>query len=204
MGRLATIGLFVASSALVYILETAKDTFDIMLQVGAGTGLLYLVRWFWWRVNAWCEVVAMISSFLASIVFLLLKRSQIFETTSHIQLVLTVLLTTVCWLAAAYLAPQTDRRTLVEFYRKVRPPGPGWRTIRADAGTSAEPSGENIPLAMLGWLSGCVVVWSSLFAVGNFLYGRTGMALLLLITFLVSGTILVRVVNRVWAGAADR
>ncbi len=66
VGRLATIGLFLLSSATVYLLDTAKDAFDIILQIGAGTGLLYLVRWFWWRVNAWCEVVAMVSSFLVS------------------------------------------------------------------------------------------------------------------------------------------
>src|SRR5205814_9077864 len=73
-GRLTTVGLFICSSAVVYLLDTAKDAFDIILQIGAGTGLLYLVRWFWWRVNAWCEIVAMISSFLTSIVLLMLAR----------------------------------------------------------------------------------------------------------------------------------
>src|SRR4030095_12390882 len=73
-GRLATVLIFLISSGLVFLLETAKDTFDVILQVGAGTGLLYLVRWFWWRVNAWCEVVAMISSFLVSALFLILAN----------------------------------------------------------------------------------------------------------------------------------
>jgi Na+/proline symporter len=72
VGRLATIGLFISSSLLVYLLDTAKDAFDLILQVGAGTGLLYLVRWFWWRVNAWCEVVAMIVSFAVSVALLIL------------------------------------------------------------------------------------------------------------------------------------
>ena len=74
-GRLATVRLFVVSSATVFALDTAQDSFNIILQVGAGTGLLYLVRWFWWRVTAWCEIVAMISSFGISMVFLLLSRS---------------------------------------------------------------------------------------------------------------------------------
>ncbi len=74
-GRLATVGLFICSSAIVYLLDTAKDAFDIILQIGAGTGLLYLVRWFWWRVNAWCEIVAMISSFVTSIALLMLARN---------------------------------------------------------------------------------------------------------------------------------
>src|SRR5262249_31227745 len=80
MGRVATIILFFLSSGMVFILDTAKNSFDIILQVGAGTGLLYLVRWFWWRVNAWCEVVAMISSFLVSVGFLILERQQIYKT----------------------------------------------------------------------------------------------------------------------------
>ena len=77
VGRLATVGLFLLSSATVYLLESAKDAFDVILQIGAGTGLLYLVRWFWWRVNAWCEVVAMVSSFLVSLALLVLARNGV-------------------------------------------------------------------------------------------------------------------------------
>jgi len=76
MGRLTTVGLFVCASGMVYLLDSAKSAFDIILQVGAGTGLLYLLRWFWWRINAWCEVVAMISSFGISLVLLILKTSS--------------------------------------------------------------------------------------------------------------------------------
>src|SRR5205085_1276117 len=74
-GRIATVILFVLSSGMVFLLDTAKDSFDLLLQVGAGTGLLYLVRWFWWRVTAWCEVVAMVSSFGVSLVFLIMKKN---------------------------------------------------------------------------------------------------------------------------------
>ena len=102
-----TVLLFVCSSATVYLLDTAKDAFDIILQIGAGTGLLYLVRWFWWRVNAWCEIVAMISSFGVSVVLLVLAKNGVAFST-HIALLITVAVTTVCWLLAAYLAPQTD------------------------------------------------------------------------------------------------
>ena len=103
----------------------AKDAFDIILQIGAGTGLLYLVRWFWWRVNAWCEVVAMVSSFLVSLALLVLAKNGVHFST-HVALLVTIAVTTVCWVATAYLGPQTDRRVLVEFYKKVRPFGPGW------------------------------------------------------------------------------
>ena len=202
VGRLVTVMLFFLSSGLVFVLDSAKDSFDIILQVGAGTGLLYLIRWFWWRVNAWCEVVAMIGSFILSILFLVLERQGIYTTTSAIRLILTIVATTICWVAAAYLAPATDRATLIEFYRKVRPAGPGWRLIREAAGLTAaelrEP-GDSMPLALLGWVAGSVVIWGALFTVGNFLYGRNGMGLFLLGVSLVSGTTLVLVVNRLWA-----
>ncbi|MFZ4795009.1 MAG: sodium:solute symporter family transporter, partial [Blastocatellia bacterium] len=202
VGRLVTVMLFFLSSGLVFVLDSAKDSFDIILQVGAGTGLLYLIRWFWWRVNAWCEVVAMIGSFILSILFLVLERQGIFTTTSAIRLILTIVATTICWVAAAYLAPATDRATLIEFYRKVRPAGPGWKMIREVAGLTAaelrEP-GDSMPLALLGWVAGSVVIWGALFTVGNFLYGRNGMGLFLLGVSLVSGTTLVLVVNRLWA-----
>ena len=82
-GRIVTILLFLCASGMVYLLDTAKSAFDIILQVGAGTGLLYLVRWFWWRVNAWCEVVAMISSFAISIALLVLHKSGI-DVSTHV------------------------------------------------------------------------------------------------------------------------
>ncbi len=201
-GRVATVLLFILSSILVFFLETAQDNFNIMLQIGAGTGLLYLIRWFWWRVTAWCEIVAMISSFAVSVLFLILRKNGIVIGT-HRELLLTVIATTVCWLATAYLGPQTDRRTLIDFYKKVRPFGPGWRQIRLEAGISdAEAAeharGENIPMALVGWLAGSVMIWSSLFTVGNYLYGRTHYALGLAVVFLISCTILIRIVRRLW------
>src|SRR5262245_12213866 len=206
-GRVATIALFFLSSGLVFVLDTAKDAFDVILQVGAGTGLLYLVRWFWWRVNAWCEVVAMISSFLVSAVFLILEKQGVYSTTSAMRLIITIAVTTACWLLAAYFAPQTDRKTLIEFYRKVRPAGPGWEAIRLEAGISkdeAAQTGESIPLALVGWVAGCAVIWSSLFTVGNFLYGRYNYALALGAVFAISGMILLRVINRLWTGKSER
>ena len=203
-GRLTTIGLFICSSAVVYLLDTAKDAFDIILQIGAGTGLLYLVRWFWWRVNAWCEIVAMISSFVTSIALLMLARNGMAFST-HTALVITVIVTTVCWVLTAYVGPETDRAVLIAFYRKVKPFGPGWASIRTEAGASVEAAavGDNIPMALLGWVTGCTAIWSSLFAVGNYLYGRLGYALVLTAIFAVSGLVLVRIVTRLWVGAGE-
>jgi hypothetical protein len=201
-GRLTTIGLFVCASGMVYLLDSAKSAFDIILQVGAGTGLLYLLRWFWWRITAWCEVVAMISSFGISLILLILKTQFGVEFTTHYALLTTIAVTTVCWVLTAFLGPQTDRQTLIAFYKKVRPFGPGWKCIREEAGISAQEAAatyENIPLALLGWSAGCTVIWSSLFTVGNFLYGRLGLALLLCGVFIASGLVLIYVINQLWA-----
>jgi Na+/proline symporter len=198
-GRIATVILFFCSSGMVFLLDSAKDAFDIILQIGAGTGLLYLVRWFWWRVNAWSEVVAMLSSFAISMVFLVLAKSG-HPVSTHIALVLTVIATTICWVVTAYAGPETDREVLIEFYRKVRPAGSGWEPIRVAAGISKGDTvaGDNIPMALLGWVAGCTAIWSALFTVGNFLYGRTSEALFLLGVFAVSGFVLLRVVQRLW------
>jgi Na+/proline symporter len=203
VGRFATLGLFFASAGTVYLLDSAKDSFDIMLQIGAGTGLLYLVRWFWWRINAWCEVAAMVSSFGVSVALLILKRANLLELNTYQALLLTIAVTTVCWVLTAFLGPQTDRATLIAFYRRVRPFGPGWTVIREAAGISAAEAAasarhENIPLALLGWLAGCVVVWSALFTVGSALYGRWAQTGLLVLTFAISGTVLLRVIRRLW------
>jgi Na+/proline symporter len=201
MGRLATILLFFAAGGMVFVLETAKDSFDIILQVGAGTGLLYLVRWFWWRVNAWCEVNAMVSSFGFSVILLILRKTGVIIPT-HYALILTIAVTTVCWLLTAYLGPKTDRKTLIEFYKKVRPFGPGWASIRKEAGISeaeAKATHENFPLALVGWVSGSVVIWSALFTVGNILYRRWTYAFVLFGVFIVGGLTLLRVINRLWA-----
>ena len=202
-GRWATVLLFVCSSALVFALDTAQGSFNIILQIGAGTGLLYLVRWFWWRVTAWCEIVAMVASFLASVMFLILTRNGV-----HIgypqQLVIGIFITTVCWVATAYLGPQNDPKVLMDFYMRVRPFGPGWRPIQVKAGisnadaTAMDLRTENFPLSLLGWFTGCIMIWSALFTVGNFLYGRMNYAFGLLAVFVVTGTILIQVVRRLW------
>ncbi len=201
-GRLATVGLFLLSSSLVFVLETAQDNFNIMLQVGAGTGLLYLLRWFWWRITAWCEIVAMASSFGISIVFLILHKSGV-QIGTHRELLVTIAFTTVCWLITAYVGPETDRSALVQFYLKVKPFGPGWTAIRIAAGVSEAQAAEyskedNIPLATLGWVAGTIVIWAGLFTVGNFLYGRMETAYMLLGVLLVSGGVLISVTKRYW------
>jgi Na+/proline symporter len=199
-GRVATVLLFLASSATVYLLDTAKDTFDVILQVGAGTGLLYLVRWFWWRVNAWCEIVAMTSSLVVSIGLLVAAKNGA-TFSPHFALPFTVAVTTACWVLAAYVAPQTDRATLVAFYRKVRPSGPGWAAIRREAGVDerdARRTSVNMPKALLGWSAGCAMIWSSLFTIGSLLYGQPARALITGAVFIVSALVVRDALRTAW------
>ncbi len=204
VGRVVTAALFFVAAGLTFVLESAKDAFDLILQIGAGTGLLYLMRWFWWRINAWCEVVAMISSFAISVVFLVLARNGI-RFGTHEALLITIAVTTACWVLTAFLGPQTDREVLINFYKKVKPFGPGWNKIRLEAGLTkdeAGPTGENIPLALVGWSAGCMLIWSAMFTIGNYLYGRMQSAYLLLAVSVVSAVILVVVVSRLWNDSA--
>jgi solute:Na+ symporter, SSS family len=201
-GRVCTVLLYLFAAALSTVMSSAQQAFQILLSIGAGTGLLYIVRWFWSRVSAWCEVTAMAASLISAAGFPYLEKIGVLPHLGFAQTtILQVGFTTICWLIAAFLGPQTERAKLIEFYRKVHPAGPGWTDVRKEAGvTLAEAAlhGDHMGKATLGWVSGCVVIWSSLFAIGNFLYGRIQPAVILTVVFVVSGVILLWVVNHLW------
>ncbi len=197
-GRITTALLMISAALLTFTLDTAKEAFDLILSIGAGTGLIYLLRWFWWRVNAWSEIAAMTSSFVMALAFFIAGK-QGHQVPSHIALIATVATTTVVWVLAAFLAPGTDRDTLVRFCRLVRPAGPGWARLRAESGVEASP--DSLPMAMLGWMVGCLFVYSALFGTGSFLYGRTGQGLMWLTAFVLSGATLLKLVPRMWSAS---
>lgn len=200
VGRACTFGLYVVAALLSTVLSTAQQAFEVLISIGAGTGLIYLLRWFWWRINAWCEIVAMVSSFAISLVLLVMSKTGHGQPFAY-TVIFSVAATTVCWLIAAFVTAPTRRDKLVEFYLKVRPSGPGWAKIRREAGVSeaeAARHGDHMGMATLGWVAGCVSIWSSLFAIGQFLYGRTSLALLLTAAFVVSTAALLFVINRIW------
>ena len=203
-GRLTTVFLFAFSALLSLGMSSAQQAFQVLLSIGAGTGLLYIARWFWWRVSAWCEIVAMAVSLITSLAVPRLMPEAGFAVTTIVQ----VGLTTIAWLITAFVGPATDRATLVAFVQKVKPSGPGWTAQRAAAGLSdAEVARENqIGTSLLGWVAGCVVIWSSLFAIGNFLYlsgdpSRTTNAWILAGVFTVSGVVLLQVTRKLWSTA---
>ena len=199
VGRLTTAGLMVLAGLMTYALTTAKEAFDLILSIGAGTGLLYLLRWFWWRINAWSEIAAMLASFLVAIGLAVAAREG-HPVPTPLALPLSVGLTTLAWLAATLLTPPTDPQRLTDFYRLVRPAGPGWARLRA--ATGLEPSTDNLPLALLASGLGVTFVYAALFGVGSLLYRREGPALMWGLVGLVSGLGLLRIVPRLW-GARD-
>ena len=205
-GRLCTICLYIVAAALSWGLSSAQAAFEILIGIGAGTGLLYILRWFWWRINAWCEVAAMAGSFLISVAFFVVKKSG-HEVPFAESIIYSAAFTTLCWVPVAMFGPRTSREQLERFYRKVHPAGPGWSRIRREAGvTQAEAAlhGDHMGLALLGWVSGCAAIWSSLFAIGNFLYGRTNYAYPLLAVFVISAIALIYVVNKLWRAMPQR
>jgi hypothetical protein len=162
--------------------------------------VLYLLRWFWWRVNAWCEVVAMITSFAVAFGFFIATKSGV-GVPSHISLIIGVAVTTVAWIATAYIAPATDRTVLESFYRLVRPAGAGWNAIREGTGLPASP--DSLPMAMLGWVLGCAFVYAALFGAGSFLYGNTTQGMVWVAVFAASGAGLARILPKIWRTAGS-
>ncbi len=168
-GRLVTALLMVLGVALTFVLDNAKDAFNLLLSIGAGTGLIYLLRWFWWRINAWSEVSAMVASFSVALGFFVAARTGHAVNTTN-ALLTTIGVTTVVWIVVTFLTPPVGEETLTAFYAKVRPAGPGWARIRRRSGLG--PSPDSLPMALLGWVLGVASVYGALFATGSFIYGR--------------------------------
>ncbi len=169
LSRMVTLFLMVCSGALVFLLSTAGEAFQLLLSIGAGTGLIYLLRWFWWRINAWSEIAAMAASFTTAIGLLIARKSGL-ELSSYAALVWSVLLTTGIWVLVTYLTKPTDIETLRRFCRKVRPAGRGWAKVIEPE--NLEGPRDNLSLAFLGWVIGCTFVYSALFGTGALLYGQ--------------------------------
>ncbi len=177
-------------------LSTASEAFQLLLSVGAGTGLIYLLRWFWWRINAWSEISAMVSSFLIALAFFIAKKAGV-DIPDPVPLLTTVAVTTVVWITVTLMTAPVDHAALLRFYELTRPAGPGWAAFRAES--ALPPSPDSIPQMMLGWTAGVLFVYAGLFGTGSLIYGRISQSILWAVLFVISGVVLLRVVMRVWA-----
>ena len=181
-GRISTLALMVATLIFALLLSNALQAFNILLQVGAGTGLIFILRWFWWRINAYSEIAAMAISFVMALYLELIHPALGFAPLgSGDKLLWGVGVTTIGWIAVTFLTPPTDTPTLRKFYRLVHPGGPGWRPVVAEAaqdGEALEDPSEawDVPWGILCMFLGVVAVYCALFATGQWIYGRTGLA----------------------------
>ena len=186
VGKLSTVVLMIISALLALKLESALDAFNILLQIGAGTGLIFILRWFWWRINAYSEITGMVVSFVVALVF---EFSDL-GLSSDIELVLGVGITTVCWLAVTLMTRPTDKSKLLSFYRQVTPYGKGWSAVRlmaAQEGNELPSSPDHSTKDMASWLLGIAFVYTFLFGSGYLLYGNWTGALILFGLSLLSG-----------------
>ena len=196
VGRLSTVGLIVLAMMVSLWLENALQAFQILLQIGAGTGLIFLLRWFWWRINAWSEIAAMISSFVIAVYFQFVHEALGFAPIHpSLALIMGVALTTLVWITVTLLTPPTDSSVLQSFYDRIKPLGPGWR--RAVQTQEGDGEAESLPAAFLCWFLGCVVVYAALFGTGFFVYGQMLPGMLCLALVAASAVGLFKAVPRV-------
>ncbi|NHF59007.1 Na+:solute symporter [Flavobacteriaceae bacterium TP-CH-4] len=204
VGRITTVVLMVLSALFALELTNATQLFDIIIMFGAGTGLIFILRWFWWRINAWSEIVAMFSSGIISLLFwkfedvLFIGDSAPFPEWSKFPLV--VLITTIIWLMTTYLTKPESKETLQNFYKKIQPGGPGWKKVVEQATAEGNIIVEgtekwSVPSGILAMILGCILVYCCMFATGNWIYGNYALASGLTIAVVVSGFLLARVWN---------
>jgi len=176
VGRISTVLMMIAAAALALYLESALDAFHILLQVGAGTGLIFIMRWFWWRINAFSELTAMVVSFLVACYFEFVHTAIGFEQLATWQKLITgVGITTVSWLVVTLITRPTEQKTLRSFYSLVQPGGPGWKAVLLRAKSEKNPIDESgqrwdVPLGILCMVFGCLAVYAALFAAGASIY----------------------------------
>jgi Na+/proline symporter len=180
LGRWSTLGLMVLTALFALVLENALQAFNILLQIGAGTGLIFILRWFWWRINAFSEIAAMVVSFLMAIYLEVLHPG---ELASHTKLLLGVGVTTASWIIVTFLTPPTDQKTLLSFYQLIKPSPGGWRPVIEQAKaegtlTEADVVPGKLPMEIAAMVIACFTVYAALFATGFWIYGNTASAMI--------------------------
>jgi Na+/proline symporter len=182
VSRAATVFLFLASIAVTSQLSSVEKAWELLLALGAGTGLVLILRWYWWRINAWSEISSMLASLVASLLAFTYVAPRFAASdpnaTAAVMLV-TVACSTVVWLVVTLLTRPEPDGVLDAFYRRVRPGGPGWAKVSERLGYGREP----IPggaLAWTNWIAGIVAVYATLFGIGKVVFGYTAAGIALL------------------------
>ncbi len=192
LGRIITAGLMVLASVAALLFDSALSSFKIILQIGAGTGLIFILRWLWWRVNAYSELTGMVVSLLVAIYFGLVHEHLGFAALAdHVQLLWGVGITTVAWLLVTLMTQPTDAAVLQQFVQRVRPPGYGWAAVDAGPLPPTSSTGfQSLRMQLVAAASGALMVYCILFGVGKLLYGQTLLASILFLVALANAVFL--------------
>ena len=198
VGRISTILLMVLSAILALLLQNALQLFNILLVFGAGTGLIFILRWFWWRINAWSEITAMFASGIISILlkltplgpFLFNSDNGLFE--DYMEYPFVVIVTTCLWLIVTFITKPESDKVLINFYSKIRPGGPGWNKVLIKSNITKEKS-ENKALidGLYAMIIGSILIYSIMFSTGYLLYGEINLGLFFMVNSIIFGVLLV-------------
>lgn len=198
VARITTVLLMIISALMALALNNAKQIFDIIIMFGAGTGLIFILRWFWWRINAWSEISAMFASGILSMVLTFTPMGNILfgddaMMPGYYKFPFIVLVTSIIWLTVTFITQAETQKTLARFYKRTSPGGPGWKKVIAQLSPEEKANTDlkwSVPQGIIAMLLGCAFVYGSLFTTGYFLYGKTTNAIVALAITLIAGVLL--------------
>jgi len=210
VGRISTVVLMVLSAILALLLQNALQLFNLLLVFGAGTGLIFILRWFWWRINAWSEISAMFASGIVSLVLTIpTVDTYLFNTETGVlpgwaKFLIVVGVTSAVWLIATFITKPESEEVLERFYKRTQPGGPGWKSVIVKAKSKnieieARQEGWSVPSGIIAMLLGCVLIYSCMFSTGYWIYGETTLAVSTTISAIVSGYLLFKTWNKIKA-----
>ena len=190
-----------------YIMQSQVGGWELLLTIGAGTGLVFILRWFWWRVNAWSEISAMIAALVVSLGIRAMRAMGWLEFPPGLEfaydLLITVAITSVVWLAVTFFTKPESDETLDSFFKRARPAGPGWRPIRKRLQDSVKVT-DDLLFSFFDWIAGCALIYALLFGIGKLVMGEfTGAILLTIVAAAAGGFIYWDLSRRGWKSVAE-
>jgi len=194
IGRVFTFLLMIISAFFALYLNNSLQAFGIILQIGAGTGLIFILRWFWYRINVYSELTAMIVSFIIALAFEFIIPNNF---SVEEKLIIGVTITTISWLIVTMVTPPSNLETLQNFYKKIQPGGPGWKKVVKESEESGiiitgKKEKWDVPSGILCMVFGSISVYSILFGIGYILYSKVTLGLVFMIISALSVVLLMK------------
>jgi len=199
ISRIFTVGLMVIGGLVGYAMESISGGWELLLTIGAGTGLVLILRWFWWRINAWSEISSMIAAMAVSFSLKGLQHFQIIEfpekTAFAYQLIITVTLTTLTWITVTLITSPESNEVLDSFFKRARPGGPGWGPVKSRAGDTVKIN-DDLLFSLFDWIAGCALIYAVLFGTGKIIFQEYALGFGLILIGLLAGAFIYWDLNR--------